>query len=156
MMQFGFWTPVLKTWKELGIPLKEFSPGLRVSWIGPVTRDGGIALPFLKEYRGVIEGTGSVLERCDEVAQLLMRPQYQEIASKCGPHFTTSWAVCALDDALPVGPTLARRLFDAGFHDVSAVQAASDDSLLAVRGLGRKKLDEIRSSIGRDGEPRFQ
>ncbi len=60
-MLFGFVLP--KSWAELGSPLKEPPLGTMASSVGQIPEDGGDSLPFLIEYRRIIEETDSRLRQ---------------------------------------------------------------------------------------------
>lgn len=53
----GIWVPVLKSWRELGIPIDEMPPSTMSSDMGPVPADGGEYLGFLLRFRRIIECT---------------------------------------------------------------------------------------------------
>lgn len=54
--QHAAWVPVTKTFRELGIDVDDLPPVLMASEIGQVPQDGGEYLPFLIEYRTIVEG----------------------------------------------------------------------------------------------------
>lgn len=73
-MDAAYWMPVLKTWRELGIDTNEFPEGTMASEAGQVPLNGGDFLPFLKEYRMIVEDKGGTL------ADLVKRyPQYRDV-----------------------------------------------------------------------------
>jgi hypothetical protein len=69
------WSPVLKTWRDLGIDEDDVPEGTMASEIGYVPLDGGDFLPFLLEYRMIVEDGGGPL------ADLAARyPQWRHLA----------------------------------------------------------------------------
>jgi hypothetical protein len=61
--------PVLKTWRSLGIDMDEV-PQTMASQVGYLPADGGDFLPFLLEYRMIVEdGGGTILELADRYPQ---------------------------------------------------------------------------------------
>ena len=56
------WVPVLKSWRDLGIDEDEVPESTMSSQIGQVPVDGGDFLPFLLEYRMIIEDGGGTLD----------------------------------------------------------------------------------------------
>lgn len=52
----------------------------------------------------------------------------------------------AKDD--PLGESTVQVLADAGFDSIEAVREASDGDLLAIKGIGKAKLEEIREKVG--------
>jgi hypothetical protein len=68
------WMPVLKSWRQLGIDLPEVPESTMASEVGQIPVDGGDFLPFLLEYRMIVE------ERVGTLADLADRyPQYREV-----------------------------------------------------------------------------
>jgi hypothetical protein len=140
----GIWLPKEKSWAELGLPFRESPPGDMASEIGPVPEDGGTFLPFLKDYRRIIEGSGSIDERIAAVRAVLAREEYSSIVEQLGPGFEDSWAVEDLALALGVTGGIAEKLFDAGLRDTASVRAATDATLRRIKGIGPAALNRIR------------
>ncbi len=68
------WMPVLKTWRERGMDIEEIPEGTMASEAGQVPLNGGDFLPFLEEYRMIVEDRGGTL------ADLVKRyPQYRDV-----------------------------------------------------------------------------
>ena len=72
------WVPVPKRWRDLGIDADEIPLSTMASQIGQIPVDGGDFLPFLMEYRMMVEGTAEALaalgERHPRYAALLAEP----------------------------------------------------------------------------------
>ena len=72
------WVPVPKTWRELGIDADEIPLSTMASQIGQIPVDGGNFLPFLIEYRMIVEGAAEALDalgkRHPRYAALLAEP----------------------------------------------------------------------------------
>jgi hypothetical protein len=72
------WVPVPKSWRELGIDADEIPSSTMASQIGQIPADGGDFLPFLMEYRMIVEGAAEALgalgERHARYAALLAEP----------------------------------------------------------------------------------
>lgn len=60
-MEHACWVPVPKTWRELGIDADEIPETTMASQIGQIPIDGGDFLPFLMEYRMLVEDGGGTL-----------------------------------------------------------------------------------------------
>lgn len=58
----AIWIFALKSWSELGIELPEVPDSTMASQIGQIPVDGGEFLPFLLEYRMIVEDGGGTLE----------------------------------------------------------------------------------------------
>jgi hypothetical protein len=72
------WVPVPKSWRELGIDEDEIPDSTMASEVGQIPVDGGDFLPFLMEYRmiveGAAEGLGALGKRHPQYATLLTEP----------------------------------------------------------------------------------
>jgi hypothetical protein len=72
------WVPVLKTWRELDIDVDEIPESTMASEVGQIPADGGDFLPFLLEYRMIVEGAADALvllgARTPKYAALLSEP----------------------------------------------------------------------------------
>jgi hypothetical protein len=55
------WMPVPKSWRELGIDEDEVPESTMASEVGQLPVDGGDFLPFLMEYRMIVEGSAEAL-----------------------------------------------------------------------------------------------
>ncbi len=55
------WVPVTKTWRSIGIDADEIPETTMASQIGQIPVDGGDFLPFLMEYRMIVEGARDAL-----------------------------------------------------------------------------------------------
>jgi hypothetical protein len=70
----GCWMPVLKTWRELGIDMAQIPDGTMASEVGYLPLDGGDFLPFLIDYRMIVENrVGNLAELADRY------PQYRKV-----------------------------------------------------------------------------
>ena len=78
--EHAVWVPVPKTWRALGIDEDEIPETTMASEVGQIPVDGGDFLPFLLEYRMIVEGAESAL------ASLGARyPRYGALLSKPAP-----------------------------------------------------------------------
>jgi hypothetical protein len=72
------WVPVVKTWRSLGIDTDELPDITMASQVGQISVDGGDFLPFLMEYRMIVEGAAEALTalgvRTPQYAALLGEP----------------------------------------------------------------------------------
>ena len=72
--EYATWVPVPFTWREAGIDEDDRPPSTVASQIGPVPMDGAEFLPFLIEYRMIVEGA------IDALRDLGVRyPAYSEL-----------------------------------------------------------------------------
>ncbi len=135
-MEFAWWTPRLKSLKELGIRGNELPPSTMASEIGQIPDDGGDFLPFLIEYRKIVEGQSdrpAILSALDRLGEA-----HPTILEKLGGSLSRSFVLSELQTLPGCGPKTAERLFDAGFRSAAEVQTATLDQLMLVQGIGQK------------------
>jgi hypothetical protein len=101
--------------------------------------------PLLRAYRQILESTDSVRSRINRVRELLADPDHEAARALLPETTAEAWAVSGLTEAVRVGPAIAERLLQAGFENANAVMSATDQQLLAVPGIGPKRLQEIRT-----------
>ena len=68
------WVPVTKSWHSLGIDMPEVLDTTMASEIGQIPVNGGTFLPFLLEYRMIVENSGGALQ---DLAQRF--PQFSDL-----------------------------------------------------------------------------
>jgi hypothetical protein len=72
------WVPVTRTWRAIGIDANEIPHTTMASQIGQIPVDGGNFLPFLMEYRMIVETATEALadlgKRTPQYAALLAEP----------------------------------------------------------------------------------
>lgn len=119
------------------------------SEVGPIPRDGGDYLPFLTAVRTISEGEASLADK--ETA-------LRSLAKERGPHgtpYSKFMSESTLVDKvlprvihlLPIPKPVRESLLSAGYTTLASVQAASDDALLNVKGLGPKSLTSVREFL---------
>ncbi len=72
----GIWLPNPRTWKELGIDLSQVPESEHASDIGPIRP--GDYLPFLKEFRSIVESCTSVHKKLIALHMLRGRSPFHE------------------------------------------------------------------------------
>ncbi len=87
---YGIWVIVTKSWAELGIDLPEMPPGTMASEVGQIPQDGGTFLPFLIEYRTIVEDTTNAEPALRLEALKERYPQYATCLNKKSPKRRTS------------------------------------------------------------------
>jgi hypothetical protein len=156
----GIWVPEVD-WSSVGVPPPP--DGSMASEIGPIPADGGAFLPFLKRFREIVEGEGSVESKIKRIREMCSSSaSFSELAGRLHENsrrmsgdahlrFPDNFFARELEAVPGIGSTLAARLFRAGFRSVEDLGAASDDALLAVDGLGPKALKNIREVSSQPG-----
>jgi hypothetical protein len=55
------WVPVTKTWRAIGVDVEDVPETTMASQVGQISIDGGDFLPFLMEYRMIVEDAADAL-----------------------------------------------------------------------------------------------
>lgn len=138
-MHEGIWIPVMQGQKSLR--------GSMASTVGPIPTDGGAFLPFLIAIRRIVEANSPVGERIHALSIELGRPQWANFVEKLEPvpgDLVRQFFPRAVD-TIPGIPQHAKDALDAaGMDTANKVAAASDHQLLAIKGIGKAKLEGIR------------
>ncbi len=105
-------------------------------------------ISFLKSFRYIVETAEGLDQMLSELRELsTSTPKNRKVwhkLKKADPLFPDSFFTSALESLPGVGASMAQKLYLAGFRSVEEVQAASDEELLAVPGLGKGLLTKIR------------
>jgi hypothetical protein len=73
-MQHACWVPVARSWRSLGIDADDIPETTMASEVGQIAVNGGDFLPFVIEYRMIVEDGGGTL------TNLASRyPQYRDL-----------------------------------------------------------------------------
>lgn len=145
----GFWSYKTKSLSELArrpLPTLDKSESLQASDIGPI--EASHYLPFLKQFRRIVESDDSVENKLLRLAQLRQNnSEFEALWSRLEvayPDFPTSFFYLQLTAVPGIGRILARRLFQHGFVDLATLQSAAGEQLEAVPGVGSKLAKKIR------------
>jgi hypothetical protein len=108
-------------------------------------------LSFLKSFRYIVETAKTLDQKLTELAELSTstpanrRVWQKVVSSELGfPDSFFYGELCCLPG---VGVKVAERLYRAGFRTVEEIQAASDEDLLRVEGLGKGLLRKLRGTL---------
>ena len=148
----GCLVPKLKSWKELGINLKESPEGSMASDIGPIPTSGGKYLEFLKDFRRIVESDMLPEERMRQILALRnINDDYAEIMDMhddlrdgkldkwCG--YEKSLGLLGFD------PRLSRNLWEAGFRSRNDIKQAANKQLMSVPGIGKAKTVKLKQLV---------
>ena len=145
--EFGIWVPAVRSFRELGIDADEPPSGTVASQFGPVPAEGGALLPFLKDFRRIVESGASIDQQIEQLRALSdLRPEYGRSCAHFSTDLARAWFCLRLADLPGVGAKTAVALFDAGLRTQEEARAASDAQLLAISGVGRTLVATIRAS----------
>lgn len=141
--------------RDFGFKVEPPPPSTRAAEGGPVrigSEEERDLLSFLKSFRRIVESGKTLDQMLEELEELSdstpgnkrMWARYSE----GNPLWPDSYFIGQLWMQLPkgVGGSRAEKLYLAGFRTAEEVQAASDDELLKVDGIGKSLLSKIRNS----------
>ena len=146
----GYWTPVLRSYKELGIDIPEFGvlDGTMASDIGQIPSGGGDYLKFLLKVRTIVELEEPIESRKARLSVELRQPEWASFCRKLGgkqgiqSRFFPPFIHCI--------PKLSREaveaLWTAKLTTPARIMTAPDAALLAINGVGPAKLQSIREA----------
>ncbi len=80
----GIWTPVTRTFRELGFDVDEPLPSTMSSAVGYIPLDGGTFLPFLIAIRECVEQQISATEQCACLKEVLSQAKWSEYVQMLG------------------------------------------------------------------------
>jgi tetratricopeptide (TPR) repeat protein len=141
----GIWVPKLKTWEDLGITgIDEFPDSTMASDIGAVRAED--YLPFLIAVREIVELEDSIENRIKMLREKPMEEYWQTYLMKCGginrligrffPRFI---------DTIPnISDVAIAEFARLGLDTPNRIAAATDETLLGIKGIGQVKLKTIR------------
>lgn len=145
---YGIW---LQELDPTGWGFSPLPPGMRAAWLGPVRCESSEEkelLSFLKSFRYIVETAEIMDQMLAELADLsTSTPANRRIWQKAraaDPGFPDSFFYGELCRLPGVGPKVAERLYRAGFRSVEEIQAASDEDIQMVEGVGKGLLRELR------------
>lgn len=146
----GYWTPLLKSFNELGIELPEIVVLGRTtaSDIGQIPFDGGEYLKFLLEVRSIVEGKGTIEEREATLRNELSQPKWCEVCDKVGGVGVISgrFFPSFLSTIGGLSHTVIWAMEDAGLKTPEKINHTSDADVLSIKGIGNTKLKSIRAA----------
>lgn len=142
----GIWIPEPKSFRELGLDIDDFPISTMASDIGQIPSDGGEYLKFLRRVRSVVETEATVLQRRKSLRLLLHNDQSGFVPKLGGEKRIVNYFFPSFVSTVP-GLTEAARdaLIAAGFKTPHSIIEASDQQLLAFKGIGPARLKAIRS-----------
>jgi hypothetical protein len=137
----GIWVPNVKTFRELGLDIDEVEDSTRASEIGQIPMDGGYFLPFLIEYRKIVEAKEErqiILDNLNDIGT-----RHPDIVTILGGDLSKLFVLRELLTLSGCGPTTADRLYQAGYQSKEKVNQASVEDLTSVKGIGPSTAKKI-------------
>lgn len=147
----GVWLPRRATFRDLGIDIDEFGGDKAASEIGEVPADGGDFLKFLIQIRQIVESDASIEKRRSSLKEELKKQEWADFCRKLGgkkkvvdtffPPFITT--------IKGIPQSAIESMWNANLVTPSAIEAASDVTLKAIKGVGPAKLKAIRDACSK-------
>lgn len=153
----GMWVPKARTWREIGVDRDEVDDDPVVaSQAGPVPVSS--ILPFLIAVREAVEDeSGGTANRVERLRAVCRRPEFTSFVSSHGgeENMCDHLFPPVLSMISGLSSAAKAELEELGLASVEALESASDDTLLAVSGVGPAKLRAIRRyCLGYVGDPK--
>ena len=147
----GYWTTVLKSYAELGMPdVPEvlMRGQTMASDIGQIPNDGGDYLKFLLQVRGIIEGADSVKSRKRALSDELKNPEWSGFVRKLGGKqaIQNSFFPAFIECIKGLSRETIEALWNAKLTTPASLSSSSDAALKAFKGIGPAKLKAIREA----------
>lgn len=122
--------------------------GTMSSDVGPIPADGGDFLTFLMAVREAVETDGGIHDRITSLRGILRSPEWRKYVGKLGGQ----QAIVArffpkFLDTIPGLPQSSKAtLWKRSLDTPAKLSAATDERLLAIKGVGKSKLSTIRAA----------
>lgn len=146
----GYWTPLLKSFKEQMIDLPEIivQNKTMASSVGQIPVDGGEYLKFLLRVRAIVETDCPIEERRASLREELRRQEWQDFCIKLGGNQNVS------DQFFPpfihtikgLPNDAIAAMWEAGLTTPVQLENTTDATLRAIKGIGPAKLAMIRAA----------
>ncbi len=137
----GMWLPLVKDEYALDIETTQSSD------IGQVTPEA--YLPFLLEFRKIVESSSSHQEKLKLLADLSYKKDgFSDIWHQLlntYEDFPHSFFYTQMTAINGLGVVTAKRLYEAGFTSIESLVQADEDKLLSINGVGKKMVDNINA-----------
>lgn len=143
----GIWLPQTKGCGELGMPSADFAEGSMATEIGPIKGGIGPYLAFLCTVRTCVEAHDPVEGRVEKLKAVLAGPNFTRFVRRHGG------ADAIIDrffppflNTIPTLPATAiSELRSKRLSTLAKLSAVSDETLLAIKGIGPAKLKALRA-----------
>lgn len=140
----GIWMPKTKTWRELGLDLDEMDENMTSSDIGYVKPSE--YLPFLLSVREIAESNESIDSRISAMRNKLIKESWRDYIAKHGgiDKIINKFFPRFIDTIPKLNKATIDDLYELGIVTANKLDAASDDALLNINGIGKAKLKSMR------------
>ncbi|MHB8771295.1 MAG: hypothetical protein ACYC7J_09875 [Syntrophales bacterium] len=140
----GVWVPKTKTYRELGLDIDEPPEGTHASAAGQVKPSE--YLPFLVAVRRIVELSEPIENRIEKLRAMPVQGEWKVFVESHGGIETIIGRFFPdFIDTIPKIPVAARdELSEFGLNTPNRIAAATDKTLLGIKGIGLAKLKAIR------------
>ncbi len=136
----GIWLPLVNP------EFKFLSSGIFSSDIGPIKPEE--YMPFLIDFRGVIESDESHIEKLEQLKLLENTSKYKSIWTKLQRSYSDFPQSCfysAFTKIDGIGIKTAKNIYETGFVSIDELLSAKDSDLLKIGGLGKSSIQKIKA-----------
>lgn len=144
--------------RQDGIWIYSVKPSLRIPGIGDTSASdiGYVSatdyLPFLIDFRTIVEGEQTVEEKIKKIMALRGKfPLFMKKLMSNDNDFPASFFFNKFCEIQGIGNKTAKLLFAAGIKTCSDLSKASDKEILSIHGIGETSLKKIREHFSRPG-----
>ena len=141
--------PKTKSFKELGLDLKEIEEGTSSSEIGYVKASEYV--PFLIEFRKIVESNMHIDDMILKLYKLANTNQifksFWDRHCVSDSDFPHSFFYIQLTQIDGVGLKSAKLLYTNGFKNIKDLESIKDEEILKVKGIGKNLLLKIRKYL---------
>ena len=142
----GIWLPVVKSFKELGIPLEEVPEGTCSSDLGTLTKEEqNFYLDFLIKFHTISESDMRINDKIDSINNLIKTDkrfnEYYKKVSKNDKYFLEDYFGLLIRNILP--PKVSGILKEKGYFFLKDLKGVDTKELLKIEGIGKSSINKL-------------
>lgn len=142
----GYWLPITKTYRELGLDMDEVPAGTCSIDIGQLTeKEQDLYFNFLLKFHTISESEKEVKEKISLIRDLIKTDKdfskYYEIVTGNGKFFLESYFGLLIRNILP--PKISGILKENGYILLEDLKDVNLDDLLKIDGIGKSTINKL-------------
>lgn len=142
----GSWSPIVKSFKELGIPLEEVPEGTCSSDLGTLTKEEqNFYLDFLIKFHTISESDMRINDKIDSINNLIKTDkrfnEYYKKVSKNDKYFLEDYFGLLIRNILP--PKVSGILKEKGYFFLKDLKGVDTKELLKIEGIGKSSINKL-------------
>ena len=142
----GYWLPIAKTYRELGLNIDEVPEGTCSSEIGQLTeKEEDLYLDFLVKFRTIFESEKEVKEKISAIKNLIKIDKdfnkYYKKVSNDDKYFLEGYFGLLIRNVLP--PKVSLILKENGYFFLEDLKDVNLDDLLKIDGIGKSTINKL-------------